>query len=109
LKLFDENPKEDLPTTTALEFAYHVKTKDEKRTTLNAYEIGGGRLLSSMLKTCLSSDRILETTICICIDLSRAGNTIESLNFWLEQVREHSRQVMETLEETKVNLLRQRV
>jgi hypothetical protein len=81
--LFDESVKEELPTTTALDYKYFVKTRDERKATLNAYEIGGGRLLSSLLATCLSPDRILDTTVCICVDLSKPGNSIESLNFWL--------------------------
>ena len=100
LKLFDDNPKEDLPTTTALDFKYHVKTRDEKKATLNAYELGGGRLLSPLLKTCLSADRILDTTMCVCIDLSKPGNALESLMFWLQQIREHTQAVLEDLNQT---------
>lgn len=97
LKLFDDNPKEDLPPTTALDFKYYIKTRDERKATLNAYEIGGGRLLSPLLETCLSPDRILDTSVCICVDLSKPGNSIESLNFWLDTIREQTKQVLSNL------------
>ena len=101
LKLFDDNPKEDLlPTTTALDFKYHTKTREDKKATLNAYELGGGRLLSPLLKTCLSASRILDTTMCVCVDLSKPGNALESLVFWLEQIREQTRAVLQDLNQT---------
>ena len=48
-KFFDESPKEDIAETTALDFKYTHKLKDEKKVTVNVYEMGGGRILSSML------------------------------------------------------------
>ena len=53
-KFFDETPKDDMPPTTALEYSYTTKTKDDKKMTVNAYELGGGRILSSMLQSCMS-------------------------------------------------------
>lgn len=43
-----------MPPTTALEYSYTTKTRDDKKVTLNAYELGGGRELSSMLQSCVS-------------------------------------------------------
>lgn len=55
-KFFDENPKEDMPVTTALDYQYTTKQKEDKKVTVNVYEIGGGRTLSSMLSSCISDD-----------------------------------------------------
>ena len=43
-----------MPPTTALEYTYSSKTRDEKKVTINAYELGGGRELSSMLQSCVN-------------------------------------------------------
>lgn len=53
-KFFDETPKDDVPPTTALEFQYCHKIKDDKKVTVNAYELGGGRVLASMLSSCIT-------------------------------------------------------
>ena len=55
---FDENPKDDIPPTTALDFQYTTKIKDDKKLTINVYELGGGRILSSMLSSCLTEESI---------------------------------------------------
>lgn len=53
-KFFDETPKDEVPPTTALEFVYSHKIRDDKKVTVNAYELGGGRVLSSMLSSCIT-------------------------------------------------------
>lgn len=45
-----------MPVTTALDYQYTTKQKDDKKVTVNVYEIGGGRTLSSMLSSCISDD-----------------------------------------------------
>jgi GTPase SAR1 family protein len=69
-KFFDETPKDDVPPTTALEFQYCYKMKEDKKVTVNAYELGGGRVLASMLSSCITPSNIQDTTVCICVDLS---------------------------------------
>ncbi len=48
-KLLDEPLKDDMKETTALDFRYGTRIKDEKKQKLNIYELGGGRTLSSLL------------------------------------------------------------
>jgi hypothetical protein len=40
---------EAVKETAALDFKYGVKKMDEKKTRIQSYELGGGRVLSSML------------------------------------------------------------
>ena len=96
-KFFDDSAKEDIPETTALDFKYTHKSKDEKKMTVNVYEMGGGRTLSSLLSTCLSEENILNTTVCICVDLSKPGNCVDSVLFWLNVVREQIQVIADKL------------
>ena len=82
-KFFDEATKEDPAPTTALEFQFSDKQVQDKKYTVNTYELGGGRTISQMISACLSADSLTDTTICICVDLSKPGNCVESLLFWL--------------------------
>jgi len=68
--------------------------------TVNIYEMGGGRILSNMLQTCLTENNILEATICISLDLSKPGGCIDSLLFWLNVVREQIQIIAEKLSKT---------
>jgi len=99
-KFFDESPKEDIPETTALDFKYTHKLKDEKKVTVNVYEMGGGRILSSMLSTCLTEESILDTTVCICVDLSKPGNCVDSVLFWLNVIREQIQVIADKLQKS---------
>lgn len=40
--------------TTALEYKYCTKVEDEKKKKANIYELGGGRILASMLSAPLN-------------------------------------------------------
>ena len=45
-------------------------------------------MLVDLLKAPLASSNIEEVaSICITVDLSKPGNTFESLQFWLKEVR----------------------
>ena len=77
-----------MPPTTALDYKYTVKHRDEKKITINTYELGGGRQNSSMIQACASAESLTETTFCICVDLSKPGNSIESALYWMQAVRE---------------------
>ena len=52
--------------------------------------VGGGRILANLLSAPLNAFNIVNTAICIVIDLSVPGNAIDSLSYWLNVVREHS-------------------
>jgi hypothetical protein len=55
---------------------------------LNVYELGGGRVLSNLLSTVFVGNNIDNVVVVICIDLSKPGNSIEHLLFWLKAVRD---------------------
>ena len=48
-KLLDEPVKEDVKETTALDFRFGTRAKEEKKQKISIYELGGGRTLSSLL------------------------------------------------------------
>ena len=87
-KFLDEPVKEDMPETTALDFKYGTKIREDKKVKVNVYELGGGRILANMLGAAINQNAIANTTVCIVVDLSKPGNSIDSLLFWLNAVRE---------------------
>jgi hypothetical protein len=44
--------------TTALEYRYTSKQRDGKKITVNTYELGGGRTISSMIGSCMSTESL---------------------------------------------------
>ena len=52
-----------------------------------------------MLGAALNAGNIGSAAVCIVVDLSKPGNTIDSLLFWLNAVREHSQVALETLKQ----------
>ena len=100
-KYLDEPVKDDMKETTALDFRYGVRTKDDKKQKVNIYELGkgflsiniilgGGRILSNLLSAALTSFGIANTVVCIVIDLSTPGSSIDALLYWISVVKEHS-------------------
>jgi hypothetical protein len=101
-KFLDEPVKDDMKETTALDFRYGIRIKDDKKQKVNIYELGnitnillimflgGGRILSNLLQASLNAFNIPNTAVCIAIDLSSPGNTIDSLLYWLSVVKEHT-------------------
>ena len=81
--------------TTALDYRYGIRTKDEKKQKVNIYELGGGRILSSLLSAPLNPSSLAQTSICICVDLSLPGNTIDSILYWITVIREQLHKVFE--------------
>jgi len=86
-KLLGESVKEEMPTTTALEFKSGSKQKDDKSVKVNVYELGGGRVLSNLLSTVFLGNSIDSITIVLALDLSKPGNSIENLLFWLHTIK----------------------
>jgi hypothetical protein len=63
--------------------------------------------LASMLTAAVnpqSLDRI--GSICIVLDLSKPGNCVESLIFWLSAVKEHCERALKDLQNTKMEVFR---
>lgn len=105
-KFFDEAPKDDPASTTALDYRYSTKLVQEKKYTVNTHELGSGRTISSMISACMSAETLADTCICICIDLAKPGNCIESLLFWLKAAREQTDNIAQQLSETNPERLR---
>jgi len=88
LELQTSNDK--LKNTVALDFKYATKNKEEKRAHVHTYEVGGGRVLVNMLQATFSLQNLSKiASICIVLDLSKPGNVIDSLTYWLNSVKEH--------------------
>ena len=83
--------------TTALDFKYGLKQREDKSVKLNVYELGGGRVLSNLLSTVFVGNSIDNIIIVICIDLSKPGNSIDNLAFWLKAVRDQSMSIVNEL------------
>ena len=82
--------QDNIKPTVALDFKYATKKKDEVKTHVHTYELGGGRALSNLLQASLTHQSLSKiASICIVLDLSKPGNTIDSLNFWISAVKEH--------------------
>jgi len=91
--------KEDMKETTALDFRYGTRIKDDKKQKVNIYELGkclvnrvlgGGRVLSNLLHAPLAPFNIPNSAVCIVLDLSQPGGTIDSLLYWLAVVKEYA-------------------
>ena len=93
--------------TTALEFKSGLKLSGDKKVKTNVYELGGGRNFANLLEAALSSGNIANTTVCIVLDLTKPGNTIESLLFWLNSVKEQSQLALEALSQSNPTQLSQ--
>ena len=96
-KFLDEPVKDDMKETTALDFRYGTRIKDEKKQKVNIYELGGGRIISNLLSAALTAFNISNTVVCIVIDLSTPGSSIESLQYWLQVVKEYTQKALEEL------------
>jgi GTPase SAR1 family protein len=89
-KLLDEPVKDDLKETTALDFRFGTRVREEKKQKLNIYELGGGRTLSSLLQAPINAYSLASGTlvVCIVIDLANPGASVDTLLFWLATLRE---------------------
>jgi hypothetical protein len=88
-----------MPATTALEFKSGSKQKDDRSVKVNVYELGGGRVLSNLLSTVFVGNSIDSITIVLTLDLSKPGNSIENLLFWLQTIKQQSLAVVQEMKE----------
>jgi len=61
------------------------------------YELGGGRNFANLLEAALVGGNVASTTVCIVLDLTKPGNTVESLLFWINAIREQSQVALDAL------------
>lgn len=98
-KLFGETAKEEIPETTALDFKFTVKQREDKSVKLNVYELGGGRVLANLLQSIFIGSSLHSTAIVLCIDLSKPGNSVDSILFWLRMIRDVSIGIVNEIKE----------
>lgn len=99
-KYLDESVGDEMPATTALDFKHGLKEREERKVKVNVYELGGGRNQAHMLSACLNEGTIADTSVCVVVDLSNPGNSIDSLLFWINAVREQSQVALQKLEKS---------
>lgn len=87
-KFLDEQVKDEMAETTALEFKSGFKLYNDRKLKINTYELGGGRNFANLFEAALSGSNVAHTTVCITLDLSKPGNSIDSALFWLNSIRE---------------------
>ena len=103
-KYLDEATSEETKATVALDYRHGIKQREEKKVKVNVYELGGGRNNAHMLGAALNERSIANTTVVITVDLSSPGNSVSSLLYWLNSVREQSEMALGELSEHKPRL-----
>lgn len=94
-KFLEMQVKEDMAETVALKYMSGVKLLDRQKVKVNMYELGGGRTFANLLEAAIVSPGNPDTTtVCICLDLSQPGNSIENLEFWLKVIKEMTNQAV---------------
>jgi len=88
--------KDETKDTIALDYQKGNKTnKDGQRANINVYELGGGRHFEDLLEAALvSPGNAHNTTVCIVLDLTNPGNTIENLRNWMNKIREETQKAV---------------
>jgi hypothetical protein len=89
-RLLDEPLKDDVKETTALDFRFGTRTREEKKQKLNVYELGGGRTLAQLLAAPVNAHALTQggLVIVVVIDLANPGASVDSLMFWLASIKE---------------------
>lgn len=90
-RFLDEPLKDDVKETTALDFRYGTRQREEKKQKVNLYELGGGRTLAQLLQAPINAYSLASGTlvVAIVIDLANPGASVDTLLFWLATIREH--------------------
>ena len=101
-KFLDHQIKDEMGQTTALEYKSGLKLQGDRQVKTNVYELGGGRNFANLLEAALLGGNVQHTTVCIVVDLTKPGNAIENLLFWLNAVKEQSQMALEALAQTNV-------
>ena len=105
-KFLEQQVKEEMTETTAMYYTSGIKiNKDFQKVRLNIYELGGGRNFSNLLESAMTGSSLQKTTVVIVVDLSKPGDAIESLLYWLNAVRESSQTGIENLKNSNYEVL----
>lgn len=80
--------KEDAPKpTTALEYRFARRSTGDDKSVANIWELGGGTQLSQLLKVVLLPERLASSVVAITLDLSIPGEALQTLQFWMDELR----------------------
>ena len=96
--LTGEEVKAEAVPTAGIDYKFAVKKVEAKKVVGNYLEIGGGRLLSSLLATPLNASKLLETILIITIDMSKPDVALQHLDYWIRVSRETVNKAIEELE-----------
>lgn len=86
--LVGEDPKAERKATAGMDYKFATKKVEAKRVVGNFHEIGGGRLLSDLLKTALNPKKLEDIVLIITIDMSQPDTALHHLNYWLRKASE---------------------
>ena len=85
--LKDEPPK----PTSALEYSYARRNNENRREIIHFYEMAGGKFSKDLTSVPLTINTINNATFVITLDLSNPASALDSLIFWVENVKDHVR------------------
>lgn len=80
----DEAPK----PTYAMDYSFAKRTTHNRKEVVNFYELGGGRQYANLIGTPLTKENYKYIVYVIVIDLSKPSSLIDSLNFWINAIKE---------------------
>jgi dynein light intermediate chain 2 len=109
LQAFLSYGKEETPkTTVALEYSFARAPLGvtAKRDVGHIYELGGGRLLSSLTGVVINPESLPGLAVIISLDLSTPHKVLDSLLFWLQGVKEEVRRAFAQHEPSLANKIR---
>ena len=109
LQSFLSYGKEDAPkTTVALEYTFARAPigVTAKRDIGHMYELGGGRLLSTLTNVVINSSSLPGLAAIISIDLSVPHKVLDSLLFWMQIVKDNIKRSFSELESSNARLAR---
>ena len=101
-KLIGKDATEVKPTV-GMEYNYGRKTVDGKKEVANYYEVAGGREAAKMLRVPFNKrgTRFENTVFVVVCDLSKPGNVLPDLDFWLNEIRAAESEVFSQIQTEK--------
>jgi dynein light intermediate chain 2 len=95
--LAGEEAKAERKPTAGMDYKFSIKKAESSKIVGNFHEIGGGRLMSDLLKTALNPKKLSSTVLIICIDMSQPDTALIHLNFWISKAVEAVNKAYEEL------------
>lgn len=95
----DEISRDYVPTA-GMSYKFSHKKIDARKVVGNFHEIGGGRLMSDLLATQISSKKIADIVLVIWVDMDKPDTALHHLNYWLSLSSTCVNKAIEELENT---------